>query len=85
MLCIPCNNIALPSCFILIPHQNKFLMSLYHLITYISEKSIKNTTEQCSLAKKLYFVLVQNVPILRSLCFVDYVIMFNSPSASCFV
>ena len=85
MLCRLCNNIALPSCFILIAHRNQFLMSLCHLMTYISEKSIKNTTEQCSLGKKLYFVLVQNVPILRSLCFVDYVIMFNSPSASCFV
>ena len=40
----------------------------------ISEKSIKNTTEQCFFERKLRLVLAQNAPKLRSLRFVDFLI-----------
>ena len=46
---------------------------------YINEKSIKNTTEQCSLEKQAMFGSCANVPKLRSLRFLDYVIQY-SPS-----
>ena len=43
---------------------------------YISEKSFKDATEKCSLGKQaIFFFLPQNVPKLRSLRFVDYVIL----------
>ena len=54
-LCRLSNNITLPSCFVLIAHRNQYLMSLCHLMTYISEKSIKSTTEQCSFGKQSIF------------------------------
>ena len=70
-------------CFVLIAHRNQYLMSLCHLMTYIRKKSIKYTTEQRSLKKqgcKLCLVLAQNVPKLRSLCFLGYVINKYNPS-----
>ena len=54
-LCRLCNNIALSSCFVLIAHRNQYLISLCHLMLSIGEKSIKNTTEQCSVGKKAMF------------------------------
>ena len=70
-----CNNIALPSCFVLIAHRNEYLINLCHLMLSIIEKSMKNTTEQCCFGKKLCLVLAQNAPKLRSLRFVHYVII----------
>ena len=66
-LCTPCNNIALPSCFVLIAHRNQYLMSLCHLMTYISEKSIKSTTEQCSLGKQAIFCSCAKCPYIEVL------------------
>ena len=69
------HNIALPSCFVKTAHRYQYLMSLCHLMLYIIEKNIKNTTEQCCLERKLCLVLAQNAPKYRSFRFVDYVII----------
>ena len=60
VLCRLC--IAFPSCFVLIAHRNQYLMSYCHLMTYISENSIKSTTEQCSLGKQAIFCSCAKCP-----------------------
>ena len=62
---------------VLSTHQNLYLVSLCqcHLVASISEKRIKNTTEKCTLGKQAIFFFSKDVRKLRSLRFVDYVII----------
>ena len=82
-LCRLCNNIALLSRFYLIAHQNEFLISLCHLMLSISEKSIKNTTEQCCFGKKAMFGSWAKCPQIEvlALCW----LCNNIALPSCFV
>ena len=82
-LCRLCNNIALPSCFVLIAHRNQYLMSLCHLLIYICEKSIKNTTEQCSLGKQAVFCSCAKCPYIGVLALCR--LCNNIALPSCFV
>ena len=49
---IICNNIALPSCFVLIAHQNEYLISLCHLMRFVDYQSPEKSKEQCCFGKK---------------------------------
>ena len=54
---IICNNIALPSCFVLIAHQNEYLISLCHLMLSIIERAKKILHNSVVFERKLCLVL----------------------------